>query len=423
MLTNIKHRAIGRGMLFVLALLGVQPALAGDCLVKRVATIEAIESQTGGLLVPIQVGRHATYLTLDTGGFANLLFQDVVAIEGLRTQTSARPAVGASGGVLNQVTTDHQRSYYVVPRGAGGDLRESGTLGTGYYQGSDLEIDFPTRKIRLVPSTACDGGVLTRVRPGHALPMRLDEYGRAFVTVTLDGKPLNALIDTGSSESTLDPGAALRLFQLALTDPSVTAAGNTIDAAGASLPTYRRQFRRLDLGGIGFDHPWFALSQNGLEPGVDMILGMRQLRQLHLYLAFGERKLYATMAGDTAVSAPMTVPPLPATPHPWPSCITSAGSTADAVIVGCSSVIAAGATPREMVAIAYSRRAAAWHRKTEERKALADFEAALQIEPNFAFALYGRGLVRQASGDSAGGGADIAAAKRIQPDVADRFGR
>ena len=405
-------------MLLAIALLGAPPALAGDCRVKHVAAIDALESRTGGLLVPILVGRHQTYLTLDTGGFANLLFEDVVAIEGLHTQISAHPAVGASGGVLDRVTTDHQRAYYVVPRGAGGDLRESGTLGTGYYQGSDLEIDFPAHKIRLVPSTLCDGGVVTRVRPGRFMPIRLDDYGRAFVTVTLDGKPLTALIDTGSSESTLDPDAARRLFQLSLADPSVTAAGTTVDAAGASLPTYRRQFRRLDIGGIAFDSPWLALSQNSLEPGVDMILGMRQLRSLHLYFAFQERKLYAT-----AIAAAPEAPPAPAVPRPWPGCIATGPGSADVVIQGCSSIIEAGTEPRDHVATAYSRRAAAYHRKEENRKALADFEAALRIEPNFPYALYGRGVVRQAQGDAAGGRADIAAARRMQQDVAERFGR
>ena len=331
---------------------------------------------------------------------------------------TARPAIGASGGVLNRVTTDHQRAFYVVPRGAGGDLRESGTLGTGYYQGSDLEIDFPARKIRLMPSTSCDGGVVTRVRPGRAVPIRLDEYGRAFVTVTLDGRPLTALIDTGSSESTLDPEAARRLFQLSLADPSVTAAGTTIDAAGASLPTYRRQFRRLDLSGIAFDGPWLALSQNSLEPGVDLILGMRQLRRLHLYFAFGERKLYAT-----AIAAMPEIAPVLAGPQPWPGCIATGSVSADAVIQGCSSVIAAGTESRELVAIAYSRRAAAYHRKAENKKALADFEEALRIEPNFAYALYGRGLSRRMAGDVLGGDADIAAAQRIQQDIAQRFGR
>ena len=59
------------------------------------------------------------------------------------------------------------------------------------------------------------------------------------------------------------------------------------------------------LSGIAFDGPWLALSQNSLEPGVDLILGMRQLRRLHLYFAFGERKLYATAIAAMPEIAPV----------------------------------------------------------------------------------------------------------------------
>jgi tetratricopeptide (TPR) repeat protein len=53
--------------------------------------------------------------------------------------------------------------------------------------------------------------------------------------------------------------------------------------------------------------------------------------------------------------------------------------------------------------------------------AVADFDAALKIDPKAAAALYGRGLARRQKGDAAGGEADMAAAKAILPDIAERF--
>jgi tetratricopeptide (TPR) repeat protein len=53
--------------------------------------------------------------------------------------------------------------------------------------------------------------------------------------------------------------------------------------------------------------------------------------------------------------------------------------------------------------------------------AIADFDAALRISPQYAAALYGRGLTKRALGDAAGADADIAAAQRIDPDVARDF--
>jgi len=42
---------------------------------------------------------------------------------------------------------------------------------------------------------------------------------------------------------------------------------------------------------------------------------------------------------------------------------------------------------------------------------------ALESRPGFTLSLYGRGIARQALGDVAGGDADIAAAKRDEPDI------
>jgi len=53
--------------------------------------------------------------------------------------------------------------------------------------------------------------------------------------------------------------------------------------------------------------------------------------------------------------------------------------------------------------------------------AIADYDAALKLDPKIAAALYGRELARRARGDNAAGEADIAAAKRIQPDIRNQF--
>jgi hypothetical protein len=53
--------------------------------------------------------------------------------------------------------------------------------------------------------------------------------------------------------------------------------------------------------------------------------------------------------------------------------------------------------------------------------ALADFEAALKIDPKSSYALYGRGMTKLKRGDTAGGNADIAAATKLQADIARQF--
>ena len=54
-------------------------------------------------------------------------------------------------------------------------------------------------------------------------------------------------------------------------------------------------------------------------------------------------------------------------------------------------------------------------------KSIADFDAALHLNPKNAHALYGRGIAKRNSGDASGGDADITSAKAIEANIAERF--
>jgi hypothetical protein len=59
----------------------------------------------------------------------------------------------------------------------------------------------------------------------------------------------------------------------------------------------------------------------------------------------------------------------------------------------------------------------------EVDRALADYEAALKIDPRLPGALYGRGMARLRKGDKKGGETDIAAAKAMRPEIEAIFAR
>jgi tetratricopeptide (TPR) repeat protein len=54
-------------------------------------------------------------------------------------------------------------------------------------------------------------------------------------------------------------------------------------------------------------------------------------------------------------------------------------------------------------------------------QAIADYDAVGKLDPKAADGLYGRGMAKLKKGDSAGSGADIAAAKAIESDIAEQF--
>lgn len=81
-------------------------------------------------------------------------------------------------------------------------------------------------------------------------------------------------------------------------------------------------------------------------------------------------------------------------------------------------------TPRRRwrsVPAALAVRGNAYLRLKRADEALADFDKVLAARPKHAPSLHGRGLARRQKGDLAGGDADIAAAKAIDPGVAELF--
>ncbi|MCX7362771.1 MAG: tetratricopeptide repeat protein [Alphaproteobacteria bacterium] len=72
---------------------------------------------------------------------------------------------------------------------------------------------------------------------------------------------------------------------------------------------------------------------------------------------------------------------------------------------------------------AFANRATAALKLGQLESAITDYGAALRIDPRNAGTLYRRGVARRQKGDVTGGDADIAAARAIQGDIADYFGR
>ena len=71
----------------------------------------------------------------------------------------------------------------------------------------------------------------------------------------------------------------------------------------------------------------------------------------------------------------------------------------------------------------YERRGTIYFRKNQLDKALADYEEAIVINPQYAPALYARGIIRMKNGDLAGGGADVAVAKKHRATIAEEMAR
>lgn len=204
-----------------------------------------------------------------------------------------------------------------------------GIFGSEMLPVVDFDFDFAANKINLFSQDHCIGNVIYWRAPATApaiavVPMVINDAGHITLRVELDGRRLNALLDTGASATFLNLDLARRAFRVDLNAPDVERAGEV--TGGYSAGVYRRRFKTLALNNVTIASPMITMfpdmmtgmtsnaprtgslirEDRGLLP--DIILGMDTLSQLHVYVASRERRLYVTAASPQTSPAPAATP-------------------------------------------------------------------------------------------------------------------
>jgi predicted aspartyl protease len=136
--------------------------------------------------------------------------------------------------------------------------------------------------------------------PYAVVPMTADSAGHVVVPVSLDGKDIKAVLDTGASHSTITTGEARVLFGLDKTNPAMKRDKDISVNGTAATALYRYPFKALTLDGVSIGQPAIEILEGKrFKVGEDeMLIGIKTLRRLHLYIAYGEQKVYMTPAEE-----------------------------------------------------------------------------------------------------------------------------
>jgi hypothetical protein len=197
-----------------------------------------------------------------------------------------------------------------------------GILSAGFFQKYDLDLNFGAHELNMFAPDHCKGQVLYWRAPGAAkLPIRY-QNGRITVRASVDGKEMDAVIDTGSPRSEIGIHDADRLFGITAGSPGVT-------PAGADLYAY--DFKTLSFGDVSIDNPHLVLTPSILVRGVNtgpqtgtllrndpdqpaLVIGTDLLKLLHLYIAFNERMVYVTQGPELPEGDAKALPVVAVTP-------------------------------------------------------------------------------------------------------------
>jgi hypothetical protein len=152
--------------------------------------------------------------------------------------------------------------------------------------------------------------------------MHVVNSGHIILPVVLDGHPFDAVLDTGSSATFISQDVAHNTFGLDQSSPGMVRVSD--DGGPGTVPVYRHTFKTLALEGLSIANPGIdifekvgssripphlgsRLSDSDESGGnTDFVLGLNELRHLHLYIAYKEQKLYITPAGSPMAGATST---------------------------------------------------------------------------------------------------------------------
>ena len=312
------------GLFTVLASMIALPGFAAECGPLMIATSVPMRPIAGGPPgIDVSIADTPQTLLVDTGG----VFSSVTK----RTMRELNLKPTQSNAAMTNVRDQKSDQAVRLPSIAIGRLRQEGvyfqvdpaadnpdnknpqpyggTLGPDLLQRFDADFDFANGNLNLVSPDHCKSQVVYWTAPAVAIvPIRVAQFGRVFFPMTLDGKRVAVLLDTGSTDTVMNLDVARRVFNVNVNAPDVQKVGQI--TGGYTTNVYRRHFKKLELDGVVITDPLITLLPNTMGPppapptgsffwqnddlqGLPgLILGMSVLSKLHVYIAYKERKLY-----------------------------------------------------------------------------------------------------------------------------------
>lgn len=297
-------RAFGALVLLLLATgAGSAGAAADDCRPGRRADLAVV--LLGNVpVVTLRINGAAATFLLDTGAERTILTAAAAKRLGVephyeyaRRMRSLNSAVASGDAMLHSfdlggmVLSDFRVLVGSVslPALAGRPL--DGLLGADFLTGFEVDLDLAHRRVILYAPPPCAlAGPAGWGEPYATIKANLSLHDRLFFPVSLNGRALAALIDTGAQLTALDADSAAALGVAA---PSLARdpVANLRGAAAEVVKSHAHRFARLDIDGEALRDPVIVVTRLGLQDA-DLVLGADFLRWQRVWLSYRSHQIF-----------------------------------------------------------------------------------------------------------------------------------
>jgi hypothetical protein len=292
--------------LVVVGLLSLTSQARADaaCDLTQLARLEGKIHSNRLLFVPATFGARQTQLAVVTGGWSEIRPQ-------IATELGLRPArilTTKFTGVAGDSSTHHvvvpefklgehsvRDADFLVSLDRIGESLDAfgGILGAELLATFDLEIDGRGSIVTLYrPNKFCSGRLVRWAETWTEIRFKLEDDVPILET-EINGEKIATILHTGASDTLMNLNVARHLFGITPASPGVRTLGEQAVEGGKTLPLYSYTFATLDVSGLIFKNVKVVL---GDFNDTDLALGMPEIGQLHLYIAYKRKRIYATRA-------------------------------------------------------------------------------------------------------------------------------
>jgi clan AA aspartic protease (TIGR02281 family) len=289
---------------------GIAPASATpDCTPRQIEEwpVRLVHNH---LVIDGAINGHKVGVMLDTGAAMTLILKPAAARLGLDSHYR-RGSVRGIGGESDpeQVLIDEfklgdatRKDWWMLVAGehdVGEDIAV--LLGENFLSRVDVEFDLAHNAVRLFQQGSCGSASLAYWAPRGAHEVAIAAVAnvapRIILPVSINGKTISAIFDSGASQTVVHKAVAARLGITPET-PGVVAAGKTGGVGPKAVDTWIAPFRSVSIAGETVSNARLAVADLGAM--TPMLLGADFLQAHRIMVAHSQRKIYFTNVGGWA---------------------------------------------------------------------------------------------------------------------------